>query len=593
MQDTQIKVLLVEDDHAMRDVLHKALSQHNESYQCLVAKDGNEALEILSSHAVSLVISDVMMPGMSGLTLLKKIREKHPNTDVVLMTGYGSERVREEAQTSGCNLFLEKPFRITELQRCISEFLQRRSGGFDGTLSGIVLTDLIQMCCMATLSTSIRVTNGQETGFIHIHKGEIVHAGTDTTQGEQAFYSIMSWGKGKFETLAPVHGVPKSIHSNWHSLLMEAARQEDEKQQLEELPEQKDQVAVDEDEDKSAPPVRKILVVDDSLVMCNALSEIIESHSSMEVVSVARNGEEALTMMALHKPDCITLDVNMPVMGGSTALKHIMIKDPCPVVIISNVASDGWRNIMDFIMLGAADFLAKPKRAKDMDDQRQTIASRVFAASQAKLERFKRTRLPAGPASQKQPAQILPKKISLVCSGAGGHWELISLVSSMPQTAQSCMVFFQAMPSEFSRRLATFLNEKSALPVFPLSDGAPLLAGCCYIGSSEQTGVFLRENDSLIWKEDASQQQEPGEALALALKSATAVTNERVVLGLLSGADIDEAAQTIENDRGKFFVVSRRPQDCMVPSPLEKAIAAGLVDMQEDLDSIRSILADS
>jgi two-component system chemotaxis response regulator CheB len=591
MQDTQIKVLLVEDDPAMRDVLHKALSQHKESYQCLVAKSGDEALDILGSHAVSLVISDVMMPGMSGLTLLKKIREKHPNTDVVLMTGYGSDRVREEAQTSGCNLFLEKPFRINDLQRCISEFLQRRSGGFDGTLSGIVLTDLIQMCCMATLSTSIRVTNGMETGFIHIHKGEIVHAGTDTVQGERAFYKIMSWGKGKFETLAPVYSVPKSIHSNWHSLLMEAARQEDEKQQAQDL--QQPEEPLPAEADKAASPVRRILVVDDSLVMCNALLEIIESHSSMEVVSVARNGEQALEMMALHKPDCITLDVNMPVMGGSTALKHIMIKDPCPVVIISNVASDGWRNIMDFIMLGAADFLAKPKRAKDMDEQRQAIADRVFAASQAKLERFKRTRLPARQENQKQPAQTLPKKISLVCSGAGGHWELISLVSSMPQNAQSCMVFFQAMPSEFSRRLAAFLHEKSILPVFPLSDGTPLLAGCCYIGSSEQTGVFLRENDSLIWKENAAQQQEQGGALALALESATAVTNERVVLGLLSGADIADAAQTIDEGRGKFFVVSRRPQDCMVPEPLMQAIEADLVDMQEDMDGIRSILADA
>ena len=121
--------------------------------------------------------------------------------------------------------------------------------------------------------------------------------------------------------------------------------------------------------ESSHAPLR-VLIVDDSAVMCRALTEMLSSEEGIHVVGTARNGEEALEQIDRVRPDLITLDVNMPVMDGSTALKHIMIRNPCPVVIVSAVSQRRESNILNFLLLGAVDYIQKPVRGEAMARQR-------------------------------------------------------------------------------------------------------------------------------------------------------------------------------------------------------------------------------
>ena len=80
----------------------------------------------------------------------------------------------------------------------------------------------------------------------------------------------------------------------------------------------------------------RVLIVDDSPIMRKILSSMLTASNRVKVVGMASNGEEAISLIDELSPDLVTLDVNMPVMDGTSTIKHIMIKKPCPVVIMSN-----------------------------------------------------------------------------------------------------------------------------------------------------------------------------------------------------------------------------------------------------------------
>ena len=105
---------------------------------------------------------------------------------------------------------------------------KQESSGFAGTLRNIQITDIIQMCCLAGASLSIRVTQDSDLGTIFIEDGEVVHAECGAMVGVEAFFTILGWPSGQFETMeAPAIDEP-TIKEACQFLLMEAARQADE-----------------------------------------------------------------------------------------------------------------------------------------------------------------------------------------------------------------------------------------------------------------------------------------------------------------------------------------------------------------------------
>ena len=96
-----------------------------------------------------------------------------------------------------------------------------------------------------------------------------------------------------------------------------------------------------------------------------------------------RTDNESKHLLALfekEKPDLILMDINMPVMDGPTTLKHLMIKSPCPVIVMSNLAEGDQGTLTNFFNLGAVDFLPKPVKNKNMLVQQQQFLSRARSA---------------------------------------------------------------------------------------------------------------------------------------------------------------------------------------------------------------------
>ena len=103
----------------------------------------------------------------------------------------------------------------------------------------------------------------------------------------------------------------------------------------------------------------KVLVVDDSVFMRKALSRMLEKDSNIRVVGTASNGAEAIEKVEALKPDVATMDIEMPVMNGIEALKHIMTKHPIPVIMFSALTQEGADITLEALNLGACDFITK------------------------------------------------------------------------------------------------------------------------------------------------------------------------------------------------------------------------------------------
>src|SRR3954466_9775471 len=111
----------------------------------------------------------------------------------------------------------------------------------------------------------------------------------------------------------------------------------------------------------------RVLVVDDSAFMRRVISEAIASEADLELAGVAINGLDALLKVEQLQPDVVTLDVEMPEMDGLTALRHLMVRYPRPVVMLSSMTQAGAITTIRALTIGAVDFVAKPSGAISLD----------------------------------------------------------------------------------------------------------------------------------------------------------------------------------------------------------------------------------
>ena len=137
----------------------------------------------------------------------------------------------------------------------------------------------------------------------------------------------------------------------------------------------------------------KTLIVDDAPFMRKTMQRILSHGDLIEVAGTASNGQECLRKVAEQRPDVITLDIDMPVMNGISAVKNIMVRYQIPIVIISSLVHDGFFAFEAF-RLGVMDFIPKPSKIGEMKgvDEEELIRKRVLTAAGMEVQRMRRVR---------------------------------------------------------------------------------------------------------------------------------------------------------------------------------------------------------
>ncbi len=447
--------------------------------------------------------------------------------------------------------------------------------GFAGTLRNIQLTDIIQMCCLAGASICVRVRQDQQQGELFIQDGDIVHAECGMLSGVNAFFTILGWPSGQFETMDAQPITKPTIKEPYQFLLMEAARRADE------LAQSKVEASAAALAPAVVPDKRlRVLIVDDSAIMSKILTSMLMADAGIEVVGNAKNGEDALEKMKQLSPDLITMDVNMPVMDGSTALKHIMIESPCPVVIMSNLSPSSYGTILSFLNLGAVDFMSKPVKNRNIVKQQQRMVERVHLAVSANIKRFQRLRLPK--LIEADFVKVNPKlpceRLVIAVSGVGGFLEVMQMVSSLPINPVASVLSMQSIPPQFAPALSEYLNARSRFEVQALDSGAVLCPGRCYIGASGRAleigkvGTVRVLNDAT--KEDT---EEMLNSLDQLLTNAADLFGSQTIVFLLSGGEVGSLAGLRKVKAAGGIIVAPQPEKCIMPKTIVPVVDEGLI----------------
>ena len=214
----QKKVLIVDDEEDITWAISRSLSKAYD-FEIDCVHRGDEAEALLSRDRYDLVVSDIRMPGRNGLQLLLDIRQRCPHTKIIIMTAYGSQEIKKEAETRGSFFYIEKPFDIGYMRHIILEALEMDDNGFKGYIDNAGIRELVQFNCTRKRDTSLNVRKNDVHGTIYFKNGEVIHAECGELQGEHAFFNILNWGNGTFKIKPNSSQKQRTILRDWRVLL--------------------------------------------------------------------------------------------------------------------------------------------------------------------------------------------------------------------------------------------------------------------------------------------------------------------------------------------------------------------------------------
>jgi two-component system chemotaxis response regulator CheB len=256
--------------------------------------------------------------------------------------------------------------------------------------------------------------------------------------------------------------------------------------------------------------VIRLLVVDDSALMRRLLIEIFTAAGDFEIVAT-RGGAEALAMLDAVAPDVVTLDMQMPGMDGLACLDQIMIRRPCPVVILSGMTSAGSAETLEAMALGAVDFMPKPRGAVSLEIAALApeLVEKVRAAAGMRISRTLRLRerVQARTAGifARQDAPVpgasgpgIAAGVVLIGCSTGGPSALDAVLGELPGDFAWPIVVAQHMPASFTAALAQRLDRMCALTVREVGATTPLLPGHAYIGRGNADLVLSRRGQAVV-----------------------------------------------------------------------------------------------
>lgn len=343
----------------------------------------------------------------------------------------------------------------------------------------------------------------------------------------------------------------------------------------------------------------KVLIVDDSAFMRKVLSDIISNSDKMEVAGTAKNGEDAIIKIKSLKPDVVTLDVEMPVMDGLTALKTIMSEFPLPVVMLSSVTKEGADATLKALELGAIDFISKPSSIFKVNtgDMVTEINEKILVASKVKFRTITRssspkpveavvTRTVPRSGDGKRGSRI--DKIIAIGTSTGGPKALQEVVPKLPGSLNASAIIVQHMPPKFTKSLAERLDGMSEFTVKEAEDREMLKPGYAYIAPGDQHLKLKRlgaDYQIVLTKEPPVTGHRPSvDAMYYSLAD-LGLFNIIAVIMTGMGSDGAKGLERIKQETNGH-IIAQNEETCVVYGMPKSAVKIGVVDKECDLQQI-------
>jgi two-component system, chemotaxis family, protein-glutamate methylesterase/glutaminase len=327
----------------------------------------------------------------------------------------------------------------------------------------------------------------------------------------------------------------------------------------------------------------RVLVIDDSAFSRVSIGKMLETDPQIRVVGYAVDGEEGLKKIINLQPDVVTLDLEMPRMGGFGLLRLIMQNYPVPVIVVSSQSDR--QDVFKALDLGAVDFIAKPARAKSSDlySLQGDLVTKVLESAQLSGEKIKR-RLEI--ADDSTTAQKLPRystdhksSVLLIGCSTGGPPALHHLLTSLREKLPVPVVVTQHMPPGFTKSFAQRLNDYSLMDVKEAEEGDQLLPGRVYICPGSKN-IELQHYAGVVRIRivDPPAEQIYTPSTNVLFRTAAYIFGSKALAVVLTGMGNDGAAgvEEIANRGGR--VLAEAEESCVVHGMPKEAVQTGMVE---------------
>jgi CheY-like chemotaxis protein len=186
-------ILFVDDDQILQLAIKKRLAVASDSFSVILANDGFEAVKKLKKISVSLIIIDLIMPRMDGVSLLSHIRELYPDIPVVIISGVPETEARHFVTADGVIAYLSKPFETDQLLQIITNTLRQEAES--GIMHQVSPAMFLQLMEMDAKTCTIRVMDMKSGlgGMLFFREGVLLDARIGELQGLAAAYKVFSW----------------------------------------------------------------------------------------------------------------------------------------------------------------------------------------------------------------------------------------------------------------------------------------------------------------------------------------------------------------------------------------------------------------
>ena len=347
----------------------------------------------------------------------------------------------------------------------------------------------------------------------------------------------------------------------------------------------------------------RVLVVDDSAFMRMALRNVVELDPGIRVTGAARNGEEALKMIRSDPPDIVTMDVEMPVMDGLTAVKRIMMEKPLPIIMVSGLTEAGADATFSALEYGAVDFVPKhPDKhgsnglGKVGDMLRMKIKAivtrqRLKQVEEGGMEYGVQGAVKLNPEKRSEAGASIESngsRCDLVAIGVstGGPVALNRILPRLPEKFRGSILIVQHMPPTFTASLARRLDSITRLPVKEAESDETIRQGHIYVAPG---GVHLSLEPEISGEVRFNLKDEPSGMLFMpsidVMMQSAARSVETPVLGVIMtgmGSDGLKGMSAIKKRGG--ITVAQDESSCVVYGMPKVCVENGVIDHIVPLD---------
>lgn len=338
----------------------------------------------------------------------------------------------------------------------------------------------------------------------------------------------------------------------------------------------------------------RVVVVDDSRVFRTQLAGAIDASGCARVIGHAGDGAEALRRVGELSPDVVTLDVEMPVMGGLATLVELRKRHPAVrVVMVSGLTREGAELTIRALELGAHDFVTKPH-----GPDRQENVERLRSSVRAMLSSMSGENEASVARGTPKPSVVKRARrpdIVAIGSSTGGPAALQRILPGLPSSLAVPVIVVQHMPPLFTSALATSLASKSKMRVVEITDGTVLAQGCVYVAPG---GRHVRLVSLGVGGRRAELTDDPPEnfcrpAVDYTFRSVAEVYGDAALGVILTGMGKDGTAGLREMKLRGARVIAQDEASCVVYGMPREAKMAGVVDLELPLDRISDAIVAS